>query len=132
MPKSAPGQASLTVRLTKEEHAQVKAKAEKLSMSISDFVRFVCLNAEAKVYLREEKTMTDTTLLEAIFDACTWERKFEYKVPADSITRTFRNGQEAELEAYLEQNAEETEEYCRGIWIGNDSLGTVVCITEEE
>lgn len=69
--------------------------------------------------------------LEEIFDSCDWERKFEYQVPDSDIAAVFRRGQEADLEAYLAENPEETEDVCRAIFLGSDSAGQVVCITEE-
>lgn len=48
MPSSKLGQASITVRCTAQEHKEIKAKADALGMSISEYIRFVALNAEIK------------------------------------------------------------------------------------
>lgn len=57
MPSSKPGKASITVRCTKDEYQQIEHKASQCGMKLSEYVRFVCLNAEIKVtteYIRNK------------------------------------------------------------------------------
>ena len=46
MPSSKLGKASITVRCTVQEHEQIKKNAQQYGMELSEYVRFVCLNAE--------------------------------------------------------------------------------------
>ena len=45
----------ITVRCTTEEHQQIKNKAKSHGMSTSEYVRFVCLNAEIAIKAKEGK-----------------------------------------------------------------------------
>jgi predicted DNA binding CopG/RHH family protein len=49
MPSSKLGQASITVRCTATEHKEISKKAASMGMSLSEYIRFVALNAEIKV-----------------------------------------------------------------------------------
>ena len=55
MPSSKLGQASITLRCTSKEHEIISNKAKSYGMSLSEYVRFVCLNAEIKVSVKEEE-----------------------------------------------------------------------------
>lgn len=46
MPTSKPGQSSITLRCTAEEHQLITDKAKSHGMSTSEYVRFVTLNAK--------------------------------------------------------------------------------------
>jgi len=49
MPSSEPGKSSITIRCTTTEHEQITAKAKSHGMSISEYVRFIALNAKITV-----------------------------------------------------------------------------------
>jgi len=49
MPSSKLGQASITVRCTAKEHETIRKNAASYGMSLSEYVRFVSLNAEISV-----------------------------------------------------------------------------------
>ncbi|UWG96795.1 hypothetical protein LPY66_18240 [Dehalobacter sp. DCM] len=55
MPSSKPGKASITVRCSQSEYLAIKHKAQSLGMELSEYVRFVCLNAQIEVKVKEEK-----------------------------------------------------------------------------
>jgi len=46
---------NIATRCTEEEHAKVKAKADELGMTISEYVRFVSLHAIVEVKVKEDK-----------------------------------------------------------------------------
>ena len=48
-------QSRIMVRCTDEEYQQIKDKAKSHGMSISEYVRFVCLNAEIAIKTKEGK-----------------------------------------------------------------------------
>ncbi len=50
----------LTVRCTEKEYDAIKKKADKLGMSLSEYVRFVALHAEAEVNAIKEDMLTST------------------------------------------------------------------------
>jgi hypothetical protein len=70
--------------------------------------------------------------LELIFDETKWLRKFEHSVPIGNIIAAFQRGEEKSLLTYLAFTEEETEEFHRALYLGSDSLGPVVCVTEKE
>lgn len=45
---------NIITRCTEEEHAKVKAKADELGMTISEYVRFVSLHAIVEVRVKED------------------------------------------------------------------------------
>ena len=45
----------IMVRCTDEEYAQITNKAKSNGMSLSEYVRFVCLNAEIVIKAKEEE-----------------------------------------------------------------------------
>lgn len=54
MPSSKEGQASITIRCTEEQRELIKKKAEQYGFeSYADYIRFVSLNAEVKVKVKE-------------------------------------------------------------------------------
>ena len=53
MPSSKLGRASITLRCTSREHEQISKKAQGYGMSLSEYVRFVSLNAETKVTIEK-------------------------------------------------------------------------------
>lgn len=54
MPSSKLGQASMTIRCTAQEHKEISNKAASLGMSLSEYIRFVALNAEIKAEVKKE------------------------------------------------------------------------------
>lgn len=55
MPVSQPGKASITLRCTAEEHKRITTNATVYGMSMSEYVRFVSLNAKISVKIKEVK-----------------------------------------------------------------------------
>lgn len=54
MPSSKKGQASITIRCTEEQRELIKAKAAKYGFeSYADYIRFVALNADINVNVKE-------------------------------------------------------------------------------
>jgi len=53
MPSSKNGQSSITIRCTQQEHDNIERKAKQQGMSISEYIRFVSLNAEIEVKAKE-------------------------------------------------------------------------------
>lgn len=45
----------VAIRITEEEQKRIKEKADRLDMSLSEYTRFVTLNAEIKVEVNIEK-----------------------------------------------------------------------------
>lgn len=56
MPSSKLGQASITVRCTAKEHETIRKNAASYGMSLSEYVRFVSLNAEISVKVNSTQT----------------------------------------------------------------------------
>lgn len=69
--------------------------------------------------------------LEELFDLLPWERKFEHKVPSTDIAVVFREKDLAKAKSYLLRVKEGTGDLCRGAWLGCDSHGQCLCVTEE-
>lgn len=44
---------NLNVRMTDEEYQKIKEKADKMGMSISEYVRFISIHADIKVKIRQ-------------------------------------------------------------------------------
>lgn len=42
-------------RLSEEEFKDIEKKAEQLGLSVSSYLRMICLKAEVKIYLNNEK-----------------------------------------------------------------------------
>lgn len=71
--------------------------------------------------------------LEKAYDACAWKRKFD-GVPAGDIKHAWHARSDAgtaEAEKVLPTLQEETETVVRSLWLGSDSLGEVLIVTEE-
>jgi hypothetical protein len=69
--------------------------------------------------------------LEQIFDSLKWERKFQHTLPDKNIAVVFRNGSRW-TEYYFKTHKEETNKYCRAVFLGTDSLGQLLAVTEEK
>jgi len=89
-------------------------------------------DAEAKIgkYLKEK----GMSKLESIFDNLSWERKFEHQVPDRNILFAFREKDADKATKKLTKLEEEDHQknVVRVAYLGSDSLGQVLCVTEEE
>ena len=72
----------------------------------------------------------EMTTLEQIFDSLKWERKFQHTLPDENIVKVFRQG--SGTEHYFKTHKEETNKYCRAVFLGTDSLGQLLAVTEEK
>ena len=72
------------------------------------------------------------TELEKIFDQTDWERKFEYKLPDRDIVYVWRESQAKDAKRKLSRLQEEVKKFYRCLWLGSDSIGQVLCMTEHE
>jgi len=55
MPSSKQSQSSITIRCTAQEHRQIEQQAQSYGMSLSEYVRFVSMNAKIEVNIEKSE-----------------------------------------------------------------------------
>jgi len=74
------------------------------------------------------------TELEKLFDECPWSRKFEHQFPDGRYMYVWHGDCEEEIEhaeKTLPDLEEETQEYCRALYLCSVSRGQTLIVTEE-
>jgi len=88
--------------------------------------------AEEHGIIAPEGDGTEATLLEQVFDKCSWERKFSHQFPAGDYLWVWREADARSAIKILPRLQEETQQVCRAIFLCHDSRGQALIVTEED
>lgn len=71
------------------------------------------------------------TELERVYASAEWDRKWSYVVPGGDIIQIFREASSDAAGRCLASMPDESDKYCRSLYLFNDSLGQALAVCEE-
>lgn len=105
---------------------RVEGKYENIYLGTLENVSGKILDWKAK---RKLQACAD---IEELFDVLDWERKFEHSVPDTDILAVFRETDLKKAIDFFVRKKEETDALVRAVFLGCDSRGQLLAVTEED